>query len=254
MDTHALLVVLNTVADHTDEETAKRGSFQGYRLELLREQLSQYSSKKYSFRIAMLHHHPLLHSHMNYSSSDVLSNGDQLVDLLAKHTFDIIVHGHKHQPRIRRHNAHGHNMIVFAAGSFSAFLHDLGSTTRNLFHILTLRSSTEDHEFVAQLQTWEYNHGCGWNPTSKRSAGLPYILKFKPKMPSINIEELKNFILKQDVPTIYAQELYEEFPLLEYVLPEELEAIGREMLIHEIKLIFDDNGMLYQIGRTFRKQ
>ncbi|MEW6444230.1 MAG: metallophosphoesterase [bacterium] len=254
-DKHSLLLMLNTVADHRDEKTAKRGAFSDDRLYRLDVQLTNVLRKKsFSFRIAVLHHHPLLHSHISYLSGDVLGNGDQLIEILAKHKFDLILHGHKHQPRLRRQSVGGRNMLVLAAGSFSAFLGDLWSTTRNLFHILTLDKPATADEYVASLRTWEYNHGLGWNPAARRSAGLPHIVKFMGSVPSIPKEDVLRFLEAEDPQKVNAPELFRAFPALEYLLPDEMESFGGALESeYGFRFVYDEFGQLYEVGRVVRK-
>lgn len=246
----AIILVLNSVADHTSEQTAKRGSFPERRLAALDKELLRYSNSEFPLRIAMLHHHPLLHSHLNFLSEDVLANGDQLITVLSKHRFDIIIHGHKHQPRLRRQDDGAHNMIVFAAGSFSAFLHEMSSTTRNLFHLIEL---DKKDELSGVLRSWEYNDGLGWSPTARKSSGFPFVLQFKGSYHKVSSKELADFILNQNPAKVDAEELYAAVPLLRYVLPDELDSLGEELeRKYGLKFVYNDLGLIQEAGKISR--
>lgn len=255
VDSRALVVVLNTVIDHNDEKSAMRGSFADDRLDALDRALTQsFMHGSFPLRMAVLHHHPLLHSYINYTSEDVLANGDQLLDVLAKHRVDILVHGHKHQPRIRRHSSQGRSMIVFAAGSFSAFLRELAATTRNVFHLLAIRKRSYDSDFVATLTTWEYNHGYGWNPSGRKSAALPHVISFSGTEVSASPVNIRDFVLSHTPAKVTAAELLEKFPEVGLMLPDESEALGRSLEAeHSIRFVHDENGALYEVGRIFKE-
>lgn len=247
-NSNALIVILNSVADHTDELTAKRGSFAERRLEELRHVLDKYSHNDFPLRIAMLHHHPILHSFMNYTSEDVLSNGDQLIELLSQNRFNLIIHGHRHQPRLRRHSSCGNPMIIFAAGSFAAMLGSLASTTRNLFHILTI-SMDEANLITFNLRTWEHNPNDGWIPTSKKSSSLPYLIKFRGNHGHIDAQSVRDYLDAQQIAKMDAAQLFKAFPELEFYFPDEFEAFERDIQSVGLRLVFDDQSSLYEIGR-----
>src|SRR5882762_3536689 len=74
--------LINSVVDHHDEKTAKRGAFNSERLDNLEAYLGK--KLKAPSRLAMMHHHPILHTGPYLDSSDVIPNGDALIDLLNK--------------------------------------------------------------------------------------------------------------------------------------------------------------------------
>jgi len=152
-------LVLNTVIAHHDEATAKRGTFDHDHIsrldESFTEQLETVSAMPpYRHRIAVMHHHPLLHSSTRFSSSDVIEFGDQLLSVLNKHGFSFIVHGHRHEPRITRLSPALNEQFVLASGSFSAFLKELSTSTRNLFHIVRLRKEASGKGIHQACKVW----------------------------------------------------------------------------------------------------
>src|SRR5436309_1142887 len=95
----AEIVSINSVIDHHDEKMAKRGAFGVDRLSELVSSLETRVETR-SLRIALMHHHPMLHSSPVLSDEDVLPNGDQLLATLAKYGYSLVIHGHKHHPRL----------------------------------------------------------------------------------------------------------------------------------------------------------
>lgn len=65
------IIAINTVIDHTDEASAKRGKFGVDRIERMELELA--SRMTAPLRIAVMHHHPLLHTGTFLEDTDVLA-------------------------------------------------------------------------------------------------------------------------------------------------------------------------------------
>lgn len=245
-------LVLNTVIGHHDEATAKRGTFDHVRIERLGEFLStkfpRDSGPSNQHRIAVMHHHPLLHSSTRFSSSDVLEFGDQLLELLSDHGFRFIVHGHRHDPRISRLSPAKGDQFVLAAGSFSAVLGELSTSTRNLFHIANLSYKETSARMVGEVLTWEYNMGIGWRESTIASAALPHISRFCSPRPQISLEDIKSACLEAAGFILRSSELYKDFPDMFLLLPDELTALSIKLRDIGIKLTLNSNGTPEYVG------
>ncbi len=249
----SVFLVLNTVVSHTDESSAKQGTFEHERIDKLDRTLGNFfsngshSESAYK-RVVVMHHHPLLHSATRFSSSDVLEFGDQLIRVLVKHGFHFIVHGHRHDPRITRLSTSPADSFVFASGSFAAVLNELSTWTRNLFHIAKLRYETANNRFVGQILTWEFNKGTGWVPSTSSSAALPHIIHFCSPRPTINSSSILDRCRKELGGVLKAKRIQEFFPELSLLLPSELEAIQAHLKDSGVKFLFSSEGTLEQIG------
>jgi len=246
-------LVLNTVISHQDEVTAKRGTFDNECISRLDEFLTKRSEKDHTVapirhRIAVMHHHPLLHSSTRFSSSDVLEFGDQLLSVLSKHGFRFIVHGHRHEPRITRLSPALKEQFVLAAGSFSAILTELSTSTRNLFHIVRLRVETPNDRLVGEILTWEYNKGVGWRESTKVSATLPHIARFCSQRPIISIGEIREACAGAAGTILRSTELNAKFPALGLLLPDELAALSDDLSRNGMKLVLAADGTPDYIG------
>jgi predicted phosphodiesterase len=173
------IIVLNSVVDHLDELTAKKGAFGPPRIAELLEELK--SSDKEKVRVALMHHHPLLHSSPVLSDEDVLPSGDQLLSVLDQVGCSFVIHGHKHHPRLTYVSTASGRLPVLAAGSFSALLKELGSRTRNVFHVVEIEF-TGTREVMGCVKTWEWRQGEGWVPSSVQSSDFPHITGFGAKL------------------------------------------------------------------------
>jgi hypothetical protein len=246
-------LVLNTVISHHDEITAKRGTFDNERIDRLDEVLTarlggDSATAGMRHRIAVMHHHPVLHSSTRFSSSDVLEFGDQLLAILSKHGFRFIVHGHRHEPRITRLSPALKDQFVLAAGSFSKILTALSTSTRNLFHIVLLRLETPDDRFVGEILTWEYNKGVGWRESTKVSATLPHIARFCSPRPVISIDDIRKACLGAAGTILRSTDLTAKFPALDLLLPDELAALSDELSRNGMKLVLAADGTPDYLG------
>jgi 3',5'-cyclic AMP phosphodiesterase CpdA len=240
-----IFLIINSVLDHTDIVSAKRGSFNPTRLSSLEEALSNIGNiDRYPIRMAVLHHHPILHTIDDMGPNDVLAEGDQLLDLLSRYGFVFVIHGHKHFPRILRYQS----MFVLAAGSFSAYFKKMGSRTRNLFHILEL-SKDGDTPITGELKNYEFNWGMGWNPTSTKSSGFPSVIKISQENRMVNHRDIVARLRRRPSGKMTRDELFQEFPSLEFYLPDELAAIDRTLRVSKCKIGYNEDGLIIGIAR-----
>ncbi|HKV94354.1 MAG TPA: metallophosphoesterase [Candidatus Angelobacter sp.] len=155
------IILVNTVIDYSDRSVAKRGSFPIERVENLRQTVGLLPRPK--IRIAMMHHHPILHSTKFMNVNDVIETGDQLLSALREVGCGLVIHGHKHEPRLTQVNIPTGSIAVFAAGSFSAMLGQISSVARNLFHLVQVESlDSPDVILRGSITSWEWAKGSGW--------------------------------------------------------------------------------------------
>lgn len=244
------ILIINTTYDHYNEENALRGTFDHARISSFDLYLKEKS--KAAIRIALLHHHPVMHSFVDFTSSDVISTGDQLLDVLSKYKYKLIIHGHRHQPRIRRYSSSGYDLHIFCAGSFAAHLTELGTRTRNLFHLIDVTSTVGSYELNGSIKTWEYNYGKGWNPSSKKSAEFPHIVNIG-KRPSSNLKEkIIKHIEDKKLDYYTAEMLRKELPDLFSLLPDEIELMQRELSEKDrIDLELDEFDNISAFGKLY---
>jgi predicted phosphodiesterase len=131
------ILVINSVAEHRSAALAARGSVTEEMLQNLERRLR--SLDQHSIQVALVHHHPIAHEDLRLGSEDLMVNGSLLLNLLGQHGYRILVHGHKHHPRLMYYDAAGEPVLVFAAGSFAAISAQFFGG--NLFHILELEDT-----------------------------------------------------------------------------------------------------------------
>lgn len=129
--------------------------------------------------ILICHHHPLRNDQIKIEDYSEMKNGDRLINTLieAKAGPWLIIHGHKHLPRVLY--APGGNVAptIFSAGSFSAKLYpEYGDRARNEFYIVDLEipdTIGAVSSLRGSIATWQWTYGNGWNkPKSGHGIGV----------------------------------------------------------------------------------
>jgi 3',5'-cyclic AMP phosphodiesterase CpdA len=218
-----LFLLFNSVMDHSDSTKANQSNIKPETLEHIRnifESNSEYRSC--SFKIATLHHHPIHHSNIkNWRDTDMVNNGDKLIALLNELGFQILIHGHKHQPRLIEINS----FPVFATGSFACFANLQGTGINTMFHVLQLNANSRK----GNIYSWEFDFVKGW--THKLNEIFPPKVGFGSNR---TVDELATaihnlFIQNAKKPMLFDEILAHEDDL-KYTVPEKLISLKKQLL------------------------
>jgi 3',5'-cyclic AMP phosphodiesterase CpdA len=226
------IILLNSVVDHVDEQSATHGSFGHDRIEKLKSVLSQ--KQRVPICLAMLHHHPVLHSGFYFSNEDVIPTGDSLLSALREFGCEFVIHGHKHMARLTSHLG----AFVFAAGSFSALLNAQGTSMGNMFHMVDLKA-TNAAGMRGCIKTWTFQYGTGWIPSNLKHRGFPHITGFGRQQP---IPDLVNALVNlssshENQKLFLDSEVIAAAPDLEYSTPDDYASINMALGQYKLKLI-----------------
>jgi len=226
---HFRVLVINSVASHTNEKSAKQGLVSNQQLDDIARSLNTAAVKP--FQIAVCHHHPMLHEDINLGKSDVMENGSLLTALLAERGFDLVVHGHKHHPKLSY--APGATPIaVLASGSFAAGMKSgLATRTRNVFHIVTLHKDDSRNGCIeGTVLTWQFRQWKGWTPATWDSAEFPHRTGFGCHEPPGKLaEEAEAVFRKRGVDVCKWPDVALGVPELRFVPPAVFESVGRHL-------------------------
>lgn len=232
-DDNLIFLTLDTSFHITNSESLNtQPSFDHYLFQKLNDELSQLASSD-KIKIALCHHHPLNHSDMDdiYKKNDVIDRGDTLLDLLKKNDFDLIIHGHKHFPKIRNYE----DLVIFCAGSFASLENVIEYGQKNTFHILEINKV--NHNCQGIIHTWVFAHNAGWKQPDTKTlfpakTGFGYHEKNVKALADELIQKNKKWYYKEKynvhLPFI---DVLRQFPALEFLDPsqqEELETYLRE--------------------------
>lgn len=143
-------------------------------LDQIREKLKE-CNKNDKVKIALCHHHPITHSDINdtYSALDCIDRGDILIDLLIQEGFNILIHGHKHFPRLRLENA----LPIFCSGSFSSLENTVHFNENNTAHFIDFYKS-DDNKFIGLIETWIFSFAKGWFKSTNYDERFPIYAGF----------------------------------------------------------------------------
>jgi predicted phosphodiesterase len=210
-----LFVVLNSCFDHWNKVEASKGKVQIDNLSDISELI--YSSKR-RIKIALIHHHPIIHETGIHDTFDVIEGSEELMKYL--NDADFIIHGHKHDYRFTQSKFFPKNLNILSAGSFSCFKTYLKSNSLNYFHEIEFHLDECEH-CVNQgiIRTYAYDPTVGWAHYDNLTDGFGCTLE-----PS----ELDRYFNKclAAVSESYVQwrELITLYPTLRYIAMKEVKA------------------------------
>lgn len=224
------LLVINSVKKHSSKEAAKRGEVAIETLENIKLSLSKLTTQVP--RIAVCHHHPIVHEELGLGTLDIMINGSELIRTLGEAEFTLLIHGHKHRPRLTSNSDFGRNLFVFGAGSLGAVTTGpMTSHTRNLFHIVDYQHNCPVVNGPAgTIHSWEWAQSMGWVEPCYRSAGFPKTTGFGFVEPvRTSAAKLLDWFNQQGHAFVDWQTVIEAFPYLLYVSPQYFLGLQREL-------------------------
>jgi hypothetical protein len=247
----AHLLILNSSAHHNTVEEAEHGAVNDETLEAIESELESIDGT--GPRLAILHHHPHLHEDINLGAADVMHGGQKFIDLLTLHGFGLVVHGHKHHPKISYGQGGTTSPTIFASASLS-FINKgaLSTITRNLFHVIEIET---DHlagcTTRGTVLSWEFNYGTGWRPTVSRSGGLPHRAGFGCRMLPLEIGAM---IVEATPANASWKDIETAIPQLKHMIPTDLKLLLNWLREDaEYDVLFDDNALPAAIWRRNSK-
>jgi len=220
-----------TIAD-IDQELRKRG--------------------KRDINVLLCHHHPQMHSELGLGESDVMKQGQLLLDLLGNSQYGswLIIHGHKHHPKITYASGGSASPLIFSAGSLSSKLFlQLQTVGRNQFYLVEIdRSEVDEYGLVGRVKCWDWSFGNGWIPASD-SSGLPARFGFGWRQNVITAaKDIAGFLGKR--ATLNWSSLLAKFPTLAFLIPQDLLNLEKQ-LANAHGLRFQKEGFnITKIGKT----
>lgn len=245
------LVVLNSSAFHGICDEKKHGRISPYTLEGLETDLAK--STQVPINILICHHHPHRHEGLDLSDFDVMEGGQSLTSLLGSGRFGnwIIIHGHKHYPKLSYGQGDTGGPVVFSAGSLCGFLHPKISTRiKNQFYIIKFDiKSIKVYGFVGLFEAWDWVYSDGWKKASENS-GFPssggFGLREQIDLIADEINNLMGNTQKKEWDYVISS-----IPNLQYLSPGDLDILEHNLLNrHSIRGLKSSEGLIIQIGKT----
>jgi predicted MPP superfamily phosphohydrolase len=253
------LLLLNTAAYHGEAaDEYKHGRLSTRTADRIRAELDVVTdSHPRAVNILVCHHHPLKFGDIEDTDYSEMRGGHALLDLLGSGKYGqwLILHGHKHHPRIQYAPGGAHSPIIFSAGSLSASLHRVLQTqTRNQFYVITIPLPPPQRanlSLAGTFRTWEWILGHGWRPASL-GTGLPAQggFGFRGSLTHLSASVHDHWLASGSAWlewTVVAAAL----PDLNYLLPGDLEIVLSQLTTaHSLRVHRETTGHPAQIGRA----
>jgi 3',5'-cyclic AMP phosphodiesterase CpdA len=248
---HYRLLALNSSAFHSgSDEEAQRGRVSISTIDKIEKYLQ--SSPPKGLNIMICHHHPQQHAELKLGDYDWMREGQELLDLIGSGQYGswLVIHGHKHHPKVTYAAGGLSSAVVFSAGSLSAVLYpELGTAARNQFYLLTLTiQSVEAYGLVGRGQSWDWASSQGWLPASAGS-GLPASFGFGCRVDFNTLCDAISIQMHGKQMATW-HDIVVAVPSLDFVLPKDLVALNRLLQNrHKLQIIFDKQNAPFQLGR-----
>lgn len=194
-------------------------------------------------KIFILHHHPKNYLDRTFSAPDfsAMTNSEGLTDILSRHAFDFVIHGHKHIPRFTMSiPTPGNPLWILCAGSFSASLdHRYFEAIGNNFHLIEFHNRCNSSKYArGVVNSWTHCSGSGWTP-SRAKGSLDSQNFFGAYAPTSTLRNDLKLALEPELSVCEYVE-WREF-IKEH---ESFRYFPNEMLRDSLKLIQDELGVV----------
>lgn len=200
--------------------------------------------------LLLCHHHPLKNDDIELKDYSQMVGGDLLLNLIGRGKYGdwIVIHGHKHYPRIWYGAGTGSAPVVFSAGSFSARLYpELGSKVRNQFYVVTFPLAKYDALCLGvcgTCQAWEWEYAAGWS-RARSTSTIPYSSAFGTRRNPLAIaRDVASTVQSlQSDAWVKWEEICEHVADAKYVLPEDFKRV-QDLLANQyhVKCVRDSDG------------
>jgi hypothetical protein len=167
---HYRVLIINSCSEHTtDPFSNERGTYPESAEKALEIELAGCAEQR--INVALLHHPPETHGRYNAGAHDFVERGEELVRQLSTHGHWLIIHGHKHDGRIRYASGSGRPPTIFAAASLGSHLETNRPGQRNQFYVVDVHS-TVSGELRGAVKAWNWYAGAGWRPAESEDDGI----------------------------------------------------------------------------------
>lgn len=209
---------------------------------------------EHPINILLCHHHPAKNDLVGLTDYSHMKNGDRLINLLEEIDVGpwLILHGHKHIPRIFYAPGGTSSPTIFSAGSFAAKQYpEIQDIARCEFYLMDLvvPETMQSGSVKGKISVWQWSYGNGWM-RGKNGNGLGHGAAFGSRLDvdelAIDIaEKLKVSKLGQ---RINWEDVLRIEPKIEYLTPSDAKRfIDRLSKRHNIECLRDEVGEISEL-------
>lgn len=160
-----VVFVLSTGAFCTSEQEYSHGKLSVKQLEWFDKVSAKYKSDVRK-KIVLMHHHPFNYAYpVPVADVSLLEEGADFVDVAMKNGVDIVIHGHRHHPRVETFQNHlGRTITFLCAGSLAVNAkHRSNGEIPNMIHFLDVDKEKDYYT----LHNYKYTGPEGWKPVTR---------------------------------------------------------------------------------------
>jgi hypothetical protein len=246
------LLVLNSAAYHgagkTPEKEFQHGRVSQRTITAITRELKERPLK--ALNVLLCHHHLIKNDEIALEDYSQMAGGDLLLNVLGTGEFGnwIVLHGHKHYPRIWYAPGGSTAPTIFSAGSFSAKLYpELGTRVRNQFYVLNFPLESYASLKMGACGTanaWDWIVGLGWQ-RARTESGIPFRAGFGCRVhPESLTHDVAAALAASGEPYKTWDEMAALAPALNYLTPHDLNVAIRALRDHHaINVSRDDQGL-----------
>lgn len=251
------LLVLNSSAYHgigpAAEKEYEHGRVSRHTVEAIKAELQTLHRKPVN--VLLCHHHMLPDTIFARTDYSEMKGADLLLDALGSGEFGhwLVIHGHKHHPRLFYAPGGMSAPVIFCAGSLCAHIYaELQGRARNQFYLLQLpfaEYATLGVDMCGRISAWDWIPLRGWQPAGNES-GLPHQsgFGFHPSFATI-APDIAQFVSAGGQPYVEWQELLAYKPQIQYMLPSDLSRLLTTLrTTHKISILTGENGEVAQLS------
>jgi len=178
-DTSARFVILNSSGYHGEAKVQDVKEYEHGRISkrtLSRLTNSLRSRARKAANIVIVHHHPQKQNELKQGDYDDMMGGYELLQALdpVAHGPWLVIHGHKHFPKISYAQGSGTTPVVFSTGSCAAIPYpEIASRVGQQVYLISVQiDDSPATNCYGTFRTWDWAPGRGWDKAQIRS-GLP---------------------------------------------------------------------------------
>jgi len=231
----ARIVLLNSAAYHGYAKNPSSPEYEHGRvsdrtLEALMKDLKERG--EYAANVLVCHHHPFKNDVIKIPDYSQMENGDRLINELSTSLTGpwLIIHGHKHMPRVFYAPGGNSAPAIFSAGSFSARLYpEYMDLARNEFYILDLQIPLQpglETSVKGIINTWQWSFGNGWvKPTAGKGLGPSAAFGTRAEVGAVAAELAQSLMAGYSGKSVSWDDVIRLNPRVRYLIPEDLKQL-----------------------------
>lgn len=237
-DDDVVVVSINTAAFDTPDYENHPGEIRPETLSKLKAYMAdrreQFAGK---IKLVLLHHHPIVYENIfpGWKDFSILQCSEDLLEVLRSFKTDLVIHGHRHQPKFQTLlDGSGTQISIMCCGSFSQrFPFYAYERLSNQLHILDVKGRDADTGVLQGfVHSYSFFQTKGWQASKLESDGIAGKLTFGPNIHrsavKAQIYDMVAAAIEQDA-SFQVGKLFDQSPELKFVDEELISGVLEEI-------------------------